>query len=306
MVDLSSILSSLFPDLEINIANSEETIEGNRVELRGDINVLELQGEEIDQLRFAELPEATPIDVQTEEEVTTLVVDPEEAESGDWEETKPEIIDIWEDGCDVIADFAYPFVSTVRDRYDDEYISDVLEYFEGIVPRRHFLMVRASLYLNKAIQSGNVTREDVRTQKRKIANKLGEEAFAISSLCSAGYFDENRFFRRLYQDLVEEGEKSTEEFKSIFSELATDKAFVVFVEEADTAQEIYDQTLMKIIRTKDYEANLDFVDIRGINRQNHETIEECMDILDENHDSLSYTREKYDHELVIRVDASSM
>lgn len=296
MVDLKGILSSLFPDVTI----------GENVDVEGDYerNEFVVEGDlDVDGVRFGELPAGKPLDLQRRDEGVELVVDPEEAKDANWEETKPALRSAWQEVGEISLDSAYPFVSSIRQSVDDEYIDDVCDFFRPKVPFRYYKMIESSLYLNQAVADRDVSRREVRRRKKQISDRYGNEAYAIASLCSAGYFDGDRFFRDLYHDMKAAGSDS--DYAETFVTLATNKPFVVFVKTEDTAQEVYDTVLMKNLRRKEYDADVDFIDVRGINPTNHQTIEEAVSRLNDDYENLSYERRSTDHEMVVRIDATS-
>lgn len=48
----------------------------------------------------------------------------------------------------------------------------------------------------------------VSSVRRSLDDRYGDEAYAVASLCSAGYFDEGRFFRELYRSMRATGAMS--------------------------------------------------------------------------------------------------
>lgn len=91
----------------------------------------------------------------------------------------------------------------------------------------------------------------------------------------------------------------------MFATLVSSKPFVVFVKTEDTPQEVYDAVLMKVLRGTEYDVDVDFVDVRGINRTNHRTIEDAVAELEDDYGDLSYDRRTDGRELVVRIDATS-
>lgn len=164
-------------------------------------------------------------------------------------------------------------------------------------------MLESALYLNQAVAERDVSRGEVRRRKKQIADKYGNEAYAVASLCSAGYFDEDRLFQNLYHELDASGADT--EYEEAFVTLATNKPFVVFVQTEDTPREVHDTVLMKSLRRKDYDVDISFIDVRGINPSNHRTIEEAVAMLENDYEGLSYERRSSDHEMVVRIDTES-
>lgn len=296
MVDVAGILSSLFPDVTI----------GEHVDVEGDYDRTEFTvaaGLDVDSVRFGALPPGTPVDFRERGDRSELVVDPEKAEDASWREAKPALRGAWREAGEASLESAYPFVSSVRRSLDDGYVDDVCDFFRPKIPFRFYKMVENALYLNQAVADQDVSRREVRRRKSQIADRYGDEAYAVASLCSAGYFDEGRFFRELYRSM--EGDGSDVEYGDLFTTLVSNKPFVVFVKTEDTPQEVYDAVLMKVLRGTEYDVEVDFVDVRGINRTNHRTIEEAVARLADDYGDLSYDRRTDGRELVVRIDATS-
>ncbi|MFB6189995.1 MAG: hypothetical protein ABEJ91_00285, partial [Candidatus Nanohaloarchaea archaeon] len=69
--------------------------------------------------------------------------------------------------------------------------------------------------------------------KEDIQDRFGEEGRKITSLCSAGYFDEDGYLRELYQNMNQE-----DDFQDRFDEIVRFLPFTVFVSKWDSNKDV--------------------------------------------------------------------
>lgn len=261
--------------------------------------------DEFDKVIVDELPPGELSKVKKIEEEYVLVVDVAQADPEDWETAKTELREQFAEAGGISVETASPIVSAYRNEEGQQYIDKLCGFYEDKVPPRILTMIRESLVLRLATESGGLSYEEVRRRKRQIA-KYGDEGFAIASLCSAGYFDEDRFFWNLYDEEFAGSRHPQKDYEETVLQLVRDLPFVIFVKHEDRPQDIYDEILRKSIQSSDYDPEIEFVDVRGMGRDNRNTIKRTKESIDEYHEDVGYDSFEKDQELVIRIDPNTL
>lgn len=110
----------------------------------------------------------------------------------------------------------------------------------------------------------------------------------------------------LYDEIVNKEEQSVDVYRDTFVKYVRNRPFVVFVKYDDTKEDIYDDFFAKLLRLDNYDREIKFIDIRGKGEENHEKIEEAVELIEEHHDPVQHDRMNIDRDLVIRIDVTQL
>lgn len=167
---------------------------------------------------------------------------------------------------------------------DTSRIEETLEFFRPIISNRHHRILEAALYLREAWEQDR----DVPSKKRDIVEKYGPDGRYIANLCTAGYFDEGRYFRELYSEMQEEDDWKEGDFRDVFEEIIKNQPFTVFVSRAQSADDVVIEVRAKLRKYERYGVDVNFIDVRGIGEDNRETIADALERLEEDIEGLEY------------------
>lgn len=184
-------------------------------------------------------------------------------------------------------------VESVKNSRSSEEIRDALDFFKKVISEKHLKALEASLYMREAWQKRE---EHVESRKEDIIEKFGDEGRRISNLCSAGYFDEGGYLRELYQRMSQSEGYKEGDFRKKFNEIVMNEPFSVFVSHSEPESNILSKVKQKLRKYKKYGVRVDFVDVRGIGEYNVEKIENVMNKLDNELESIKYTELEDDKE----------
>lgn len=245
-----------------------------------------------------------PVSVSAEED--TVDVDVRSLDDDIREEFIPEIKRGYEDTGEILNEDTYIEKEAIEEANVSR-IQDTLDFFRQKISRRQFKMLEAALYLRETIEDdAHVSREKIQKRKRDIAEKHGQEAYFISNLCAAGYFDEGRYFRELYHETRGSEDWREGDYQEVFEEIVQNEPFTVFVSSFDTIGEVKSRVRNKLRKYQKYGVEVRFVDVRGIGQQNRETVEEAIQELESEIEGFEYNRSIQDREIVVRIDPTSV
>lgn len=141
---------------------------------------------------------------------------------------------------------------------------EILEFFDGIVIERYVKIIEKSLYLRGLIRANDLPKHEIDERKRDLAERYGGEALYISNLCTSGYFDRQRIFREMYQDMFYGDEYDHIKFNEWFQEIVTGKLLCVFVDNDQPVYEVKQDVRGRLARYQREDPPQNFLDIRGI------------------------------------------
>lgn len=164
----------------------------------------------------------------------------------------------------------------------DELIDSIFQRYEHRLPRRFLPVLEEALVLRVTDQRQALSRGTIYDWRGEVANQHQErghdpqEAHNLISLCSTGYFDKGNVFDKMYTNLVEEGDKTQEEFKEIMDNYIRKNPFAVFVQASGmTSDEVIALLLDKSRKINRFQGSPNFVDICGKGRGTFGTIDQC-------------------------------
>ncbi len=155
--------------------------------------------------------------------------------------------------------------------YDKKNDSQILTFFQKIIPPSDFEALEASLYLrnvfkNQARIGNQAEREKVKKIKFDIIQAFGERGRNISNLCTSGYFE--GFLKPLYNVV------SKKDFNDLYEMIVGKAALALFVHEKMSSRDITSEITRKLNISIKY--GIKSIHIHGIGVQNIEKIKGCL------------------------------
>ena len=237
-----------------------------------------------------------------------LIVDPENFDRQEWLALDGAFDKGFHNSDGFSIESASEIAAIAKDKSKRESVDDFCEFYEDKVPSRFYKMIRESMFLRLSVEQEGLAFDEVRARKRQIAKhtKRDEEAFAISSLCSAGYLDEGKFFREMYRDMVMEGPSTVEDYCEAFVQIVVDRAFVTFVKGEDAAKEVYHEVFGKSMHVDKYPYRIEFIDICGKGEFNRGTIDDVVEYFEEHHADIQIKKIEDEDQLTYRIDPTTL
>ncbi len=262
---------------------------------------------EIDRVVSGKLSGDAPLELR--ENNHELVIDPENLEGeAEWEEVvKPGLKAGWEEEKAVSTRSAYPILLQAERNITDEKISDIKDFFFDRIFTSDYRLLESSLTIDRAMNAEDgveMTDAELKRRKRELADKYHDAAYSLPSICSSGYFDGGELFRQVYEKMEENSEYDVDNYDSVFRTMISDKPFVAYAMDSQSATELEDIVLGKIKRLPDYDIPLPYLDIRGIGRANHQKIRTVMETIEDEFAEIKYDERVGDGELIVRIDAN--
>lgn len=192
---------------------------------------------------------------------------------------------------------------TKIEQTDTNRIEETLDYFGPKISNEHLEILEKALYLRERWQRNS----SVTKQKEDIMEKYGQEGRSITNLCTAGYFDEDRYLRELYNEMRDSGYYKEGDYREEFEEIIRNEPFSVFVSRGDSVKDTKIQIESRLRKYKKYGVRVKFIDVRGIGPSNIETIESTIEILEEELENIDYSSNNdEDGQYQVRIDPESV
>jgi len=211
----------------------------------------------------------------------------------------------WDEQGELFVDGSQKDKKAIESASQDEGIERTLNYFGPYLNDRYFGMLRAALYLRAAWEGEDqyLSKHEMRERKADIAERYGQEAWAVCNLSTAGYFDHGGYVRTLFDDFEPESES---EYQTLFKEIIKNQPFTVFVGTHESVSEIIGKVKQRVRQKQQYRVEYDFVDIRGIGDANREKIEQAIESLQERADSFEHDTISESPDMVARIYLSEV
>ena len=266
-----------------------------------------------DVIEFITIPSGEVFTTRVKDSTSTLYIDPDNvpAESRDEFASVLQEAFVHEGGFSVKQ--AASIVSAVRNELIRQEAKTLSKFYKGKVEDEVYRLIQKSMIFRLVEKYSNLSKGEVEKRKVEIAGSMDTDAgIALSSICSAGYLDERRLFRHMYKDMVKNGDKTNQDYKFAFRELALQRAFVVFVKDDpdsnSIAMDIYHEAFSKCLKIDNYRYNVGFVDLCGRNDKNRDLIQQVEQIFDDNHPGFKCSRfsPKNSDQLIVRIEPDSL
>jgi hypothetical protein len=191
----------------------------------------------------------------------------------------------------------------------EEEIDDTINRLSDMIPKRLHLILEQTLVLQEVERKHNLSLPEVYDWRGEIANMYKnrgndpEEALNFISLCSAGYLDEGGLFDNMYEDMVEEGDCTKDEYKHELTLFINKLPFVEFTNANANVDDVCGRIETKLDMIYEWNWSPGFVDVAGKGEDNHEKVEKVADRVSEDFDGEIRRKENTDiEELLIRFE----
>lgn len=211
-----------------------------------------------------------------------------------------------EDAKEIGSESANEEAAAIETASQAEEIDDTLSFFLPLISETHTRILEAALHLREQWENQHMPTERMRDRRKDIAERFGEESYAILNLCSAGYFDEGRYLHELYREMRDEPDYREGDFRDAFEEIVEHQPFTVFVSGGQSVEEIQGEVRDKLERYKRYNVEVRFVDVRGIGYENRQKIEESIERLHDQLDGFHIKLVNDEPERVVRIDPETV
>lgn len=263
--------------------------------------------EQYDQIRIGVNPSGEFTQLDHENGISIMTIDPEQAPEDRQKAAQELLPEVHEERDGFSTPSASPFVYSYRQEGAEEYIDEIKAFYQGKLPSPYPDMIEDCLMLKLATETRGLSRMEVRERRSQIKSEYHtHDAIPLSSLCSAGYLGEGNFLYELYDEIVNKEGQPLSTYREKFLKYVRERPFVVFVEYNDTVTEVYDKFLRKNVRLGNYQRDIGFVDIRGTGEDNHEKIEDTINMIEEHHDQIKYKKRTIGRDLTVRFDSDTV
>lgn len=259
------------PDIDIQFLNFTKNEGGDRFQPDG--RTLHLN---IDELSPAELQQLQQVSQERFEEKGRVLRDDEEDET-----------------------------SAIEAGYSED-LDDIVDYFEPVLNDRYHSILGDSLYLRSLISQRDLSKEEIQERKRDLARKYGPDAVYLSSLATAGYFDENGGLRDLFVTMGLNEQYDKYNFQRELEDLVEDRLLCVFVQNNDEVYEVTQEVRGKLARYQQVEPIHDWLDIRGIGDGCEEIIDAVVQNLEEEFIGIDLERWNSEYGVAVRIRPHSL
>lgn len=218
-----------------------------------------------------------------------------------------EAIGDWSSFDEIFRDSTGADKRAIEDNLKDEEIEETLDYFRPILPQHYYDTLEASLHFRR--QTNMMDRIDndwVHQRRRDMAERFDGDTYQVINLCSAGYFDQGRYLRELYEEMYSEDDYREGDFADAFNDIVNQEPFTIFVSNNDTEEELVGDIKQRVRDHERYDIRVDFIDIRGMGGRNRHKIERGLEKLARDVGDFEMMELATDPELVIRINPSTV
>lgn len=144
----------------------------------------------------------------------------------------------------------------------------LINFYKPKISAHDLEILRASLFVKEVHDDGG----HVMQLKQDIITKYGERGKNIVNLCTAGYF--TTLIKTLFEELEQEPNFKPSMYQDIFDLIVSQFPFAIFINSAQTKEQVLDQIKRKIEINKKY--GIHYLIIHGMTEQNIEKIGEAL------------------------------
>lgn len=162
-------------------------------------------------------------------------------------------------------------------------VDEIYSKYRQKLPRRFLPVLKDALVLRVADRNERITQGEIYDWRGEIAGDHIDrghdpaEAQNLISLCSAGYFDSDRHFDKLYQTNVEHNDWDTTKYKEVANIHIQNNPFAIFVSTGGMSPiEIYDLARQKADRLDGFPAPPRHIDICGRGDETRAIIQDTL------------------------------
>jgi len=154
-------------------------------------------------------------------------------------------------------------------------INETVEFFDEYLSDQQTKLLRRCLSIRQDWE-----RDDIHISKSEMDSlkyDLSQEfdyAFTVANLASSGYYDQDGYFREVFNNLDDSG-VSESEYMRIYCELLEEKPFFVFVGESAMPSDISKDIKNKLSKHNTYPVSVEFVDALAVGGRAREILEKA-------------------------------
>lgn len=186
-------------------------------------------------------------------------------------------------------------------------IDSTFTYFEDILPRRHRFLFKSCLYLQHAKKSAGIELDKpIQVYKGDLRDDFGYVAIYMNHLVSSGYFNEGGYFREMYSELCQRKSDPDERYRDEFEIIIENELIALYVNDEDTSEKVAHGIRGLLSHYFRYNPYQSFTDIRGIGEECEESIDEGLDMVQEEYSNLLTQELESDEETAIRLFPDSI
>ena len=282
------VLSSLLPDIEIGdiIIGGEKTVE-----------------ETEQRTVIIDSRQADGIDSYSD----TTVVDIAEFTDEQRELAQEALIKEWESAEELFKRSTARDKAAIKAVVSDADIGETLDYFRPILPEHYSGTLEAALHMRKQMSMMDpAPSEWVRKRRKDIAEKYDGETYQVINLCSAGYFDGDRYLRDLYEEMRATDEYREGDFAEVFEQIVEHGPFTIFVSAGDRVSEVKGRIYSKVRNRERHDVRVEFIDVRGIGSDNRAKIGEALERIVAEVGDFEAAIKSEEPERVVRIDPDTL
>ena len=186
---------------------------------------------------------------------------------------------------------------------NNEDVRSTIEYFDDYLPEDDLRLLQRCFYLRIDFEDeeSHIDQGEVHRRKRDLDRQHESNAFVVSNLCSAGYYDRERFLRELFKRIDNSDDLGPTDYHEVYKTVLRDEPFSVFVAGHNRPDEIMSLIESKLNGYKGYNFDIDFIDIRAQGGRNRSKLNGIVFDLQNDIDTIQYKTEVDKREVVYRI-----
>jgi translation initiation factor 2 alpha subunit (eIF-2alpha) len=235
------------------------------------------------------------------------VIDVGEFDEQQYERAQEALVEEWESVEEVFRESTADDKQALESGVSDEEIHETLSYFRTILPKHYANTLEAALHMRKQeAMMGDVPDGWARDRRKDIAEKYDGHTYQIINLCSAGYFDEGRYLRQLYEEMREEEEYKEGDYAEVFEQIVAHRPFTIFVSNSQQASDVKQEIYSTVRNRERHDVNIEFVDVRGMGSENRQKIQGAVENIAEEVGDFQVDVRNEQPEMVLRIDPDTL
>jgi hypothetical protein len=237
----------------------------------------------------------------------TDVIDVGELDERQYERAQDVLVEEWESVEELFRESTDRDKQALESGVDDEGIQETLSYFRSILPEHYTDTLEAALHMRKQeAMMDDVPEGWARDRRRDIAEKHDGETYQLINLCSAGYFDEGRYLRQLYEEMREEEDYKEGDYAEVFEQIIVQRPFTIFISSSQQASDVKREIYSTVQNRKRHDVNVEFIDVRGMGKENRQKIQDAVERIAEEASDFQVDVRNERPEMVLRIDPDTL
>ena len=235
------------------------------------------------------------------------IVDIGEFDSENRERAQEALVQEWESVEELFRESTAQDKQALEASFGDEQIADTLDYFRPLLPKHYFGTLEAALHMRKQMEMmDSPPRDWVRTRRKDIAERYDGHTYQVINLCSAGYFDEGRYLRELYEEMRQDEEYREGDYADVFKQIVAHRPFTIFVSSGDEVSDVKQEIYSTVQNRERHDVNIEFIDVRGMGKRNREKIRQAVKRIAGEAGDFDVSIRNETPELVLRIDPDTI